>query len=100
MCFIVKSRRYVGLGRGGIFAVTLSCILQQPTTRADTVPAENATPQKREEIVVTASRRDLIGSAQTASQGSVTQEELQLRPVYRVGQLLESVPGRCQTKPF
>ncbi len=97
MCFIVKSRRYVGLGRGGIFAVTLSCILQQPTTRADTVPAENATPQKREEIVVTASRRDLIGSAQTASQGSVTQEELQLRPVYRVGQLLESVPGLIVT---
>ena len=34
-----------------------------------------------------------MGSATTASQGSVTRQELELRPVYRVGQLLESVPG-------
>jgi outer membrane receptor protein involved in Fe transport len=53
--------------------------------------------QEREEIVVTASRRNLIGTATTASQGSVTKEELQLRPVYRVGQLLESVPGLIVT---
>jgi outer membrane receptor protein involved in Fe transport len=53
--------------------------------------------QKLEEIVVTASRRNLIGTATTASQGSVTREELQLRPVYRVGQLLESVPGLIVT---
>ncbi len=52
---------------------------------------------EREEIVVTASRKNLIGTAQTASQGSVTQEELELRPVYRVGQLLESVPGLVVT---
>ena len=33
----------------------------------------------------------------TASQGSVTQQELELRPVYRVGQLLESMPGLVVT---
>ncbi len=46
-----------------------------------------------EQIVVTASRLDLTGRATTASQGSVTRKELVLRPTYRVGQLLESIPG-------
>jgi outer membrane receptor protein involved in Fe transport len=49
------------------------------------------------EVVVTASRVDLLGAAQTASQGSVTKEELRLRPAYRVGQLLESIPGLVVT---
>ena len=58
---------------------------------------KSAADGQREEIVVTASRRDLIGTATTASQGSVTKEELDLRPVYRVGQLLETVPGLVVT---
>ena len=49
------------------------------------------------EIVVTASRLELMGVAETASQGSVTEKELELRPVYRVGQLLESTPGLVVT---
>ncbi|MGA3399770.1 MAG: TonB-dependent receptor [Acetobacteraceae bacterium] len=48
-------------------------------------------------VDVVASREDLLGSAATASQGTVTQEELDLRPVFRVGQLLESVPGLVVT---
>jgi outer membrane receptor protein involved in Fe transport len=49
------------------------------------------------EVTVTASRLDLLGTATTASQGSVTEQELDLRPAYRVGQLLESVPGLVVT---
>jgi outer membrane receptor protein involved in Fe transport len=49
------------------------------------------------EVVVTASRLNLLGVAATASQGSVTQKELDLRPVYRVGQLLETTPGLVVT---
>ena len=49
------------------------------------------------EVVVTASRADLLGVAITASQGSVTEEELKLRPAYRVAQILESVPGLVVT---
>jgi outer membrane receptor protein involved in Fe transport len=56
-----------------------------------------STPAQVSEVVVTASRVDLLGAAATASQGSVTQEELTLRPVYRVGQLLESTPGLVVT---
>ncbi|HEY6457483.1 MAG TPA: Plug domain-containing protein [Steroidobacteraceae bacterium] len=49
------------------------------------------------EVTVTASRLNLLGTAATASQGSVTEQELDLRPAYRVGQLLESVPGLVVT---
>jgi len=49
------------------------------------------------EVVVTTSRVNLLGTAATASQGSVTEQELDLRPAYRVGQLLESVPGLVVT---
>jgi outer membrane receptor protein involved in Fe transport len=58
---------------------------------------EPKAPNAPAEIVVTASRLNLLGVAATASQGSVTQEELVLRPVYRVGQLLESTPGLVVT---
>ena len=65
----------------------LACLLvSRPAS-----PAE--APKAIENIVVIASKVNLLGRASTASQGSVTQKELQLRPVYRVGQLLESVPG-------
>jgi len=54
-------------------------------------------PGNLSEVVVTTSRVNLLGSATTASQGSVTEQELDLRPAYRVGQLLESVPGLVVT---
>jgi outer membrane receptor protein involved in Fe transport len=59
--------------------------------------ADDAAPDKMDTIVVTTSRENLIGTADTASQGSVTQEEIALRPVYRVGQLLETMPGLVVT---
>ena len=49
------------------------------------------------EVVVTASRDDLVGQAITASQGSVTYEEVVLRPVFRIGQLYETIPGLVVT---
>jgi len=48
-------------------------------------------------ITVVASRPDLLGQAATASQGSVTQQEVALRPIYRPGQLFESIPGLVVT---
>jgi len=50
-----------------------------------------------DEITVTAQRRDLLGTAQTASEGVATDEELQMLPTYRPGQLLETVPGLIVT---
>lgn len=54
-------------------------------------------PNQVSEVVVTASTLDLLGQATTSSEGAVTKQELELRPVYRVGQLLETVPGLVVT---
>lgn len=50
-----------------------------------------------DEIIVTASTLDLLGIAQTSSQGSLTRQEIAQRPAYRTGQYLESVPGLAVT---
>jgi outer membrane receptor protein involved in Fe transport len=49
------------------------------------------------EIEVTAPRRLLLGTAVTASEGAVDDQEIQLTPAYRPGQLLETVPGLTVT---
>ncbi len=54
-------------------------------------------PGRVSEVVVTASRLDLLGKALTASQGSITKKEIELRPIYRIGQLYETVPGLVVT---
>ena len=48
-------------------------------------------------VVVTASRVNLLGVAATASQGTITAKEVELRPAFRVGQLFETVPGLVVT---
>jgi hypothetical protein len=50
-----------------------------------------------EEVIVTAQRLALFGAASTASEGVVVDQELQLTPQYRPGQLLETVPGLIVT---
>ena len=81
-----------------------SAAMLTPAARSAAVPAPTKTAAPRttpsspskaaiETIVVIASHLNLLGRASTASQGSITKKELQLRPVYRVGQLLETVPG-------
>lgn len=50
-----------------------------------------------QEVTITAKRLDLLGEAVSASEGVVTEEELQLTPSYRPGQLLETVPGLIAT---
>ncbi len=78
-----------------LYAILTLAILAAPlhAQQAKTVGATTAA----ETITVVASRKNLIGKAMTASQGTVTGRELRLRPVYRVGQLLEAVPGLVVT---
>jgi len=56
-------------------------------------PTEATTTGELQEVTVTASRINLIGTATTASQGVIVNDELALTPAYRPGQLLETVPG-------
>jgi outer membrane receptor protein involved in Fe transport len=64
------------------------------TAGATIAAAEPATaPDQLVEIQVTAARLGLMGSASTASEGVIVNDELALTPAFRVGQLLETVPG-------
>jgi outer membrane receptor protein involved in Fe transport len=50
-------------------------------------------PGELQEIEVTAERLGLMGVATSASEGIVVNDEIALTPAFRVGQLLETVPG-------
>jgi hypothetical protein len=90
------------LTRKGSFAGTLLIGVACSSAHADQgvitgVSDSNSGSSGLQEITVTAQRLALLGTAQTASEGIVTDEELQLLPTYRPGQLLETVPGLIVT---
>ena len=64
------------------------------------LPAALAQAQERgiEEVSVVGRQLNLIGSATSASQGQISQQELDLRPLLRVGEVLETVPGLVATQ--
>jgi hypothetical protein len=64
---------------------------------SDVAGTTNSSSSPLQEITVTAQRLDLMGTASTASEGVVADQELQLTPQYRPGQLLETVPGLIVT---
>jgi outer membrane receptor protein involved in Fe transport len=68
-----------------------------PTNTAATNAATADNTVTLDEVVVTAQRRELLGTASTASEGVVEDQELQLTPAYRPGQLFETVPGLIVT---
>jgi outer membrane receptor protein involved in Fe transport len=49
------------------------------------------------EVTVSGERLELIGTASTASEGVVVDQEIQQTPAYRPGQILETVPGLIVT---
>src|SRR5208282_3912319 len=63
----------------------------------NTTDASSSAPAPLQEITVTAKRLEFLGTASTASEGVVDDQELQLTPQYRPGQLLETVPGLIVT---
>jgi outer membrane receptor protein involved in Fe transport len=78
--------------------MTMSCAAFQAVAS----PAPVSTPVSTDsaassgelaEVMVMAERLRLIGTATTASEGVVVNDELALLPAYRPGQLLETVPG-------
>lgn len=72
----------------------LALVLVPASVRAE---EDDAADGARGQIVVTASKLDMIGVAATASEGSITRQEIEQRPAYRVGQYLESIPGLAVT---
>ena len=67
------------------------------TVSAADTPGGTAPDQPLPEVTVSAQRLQLLGVASTASEGVVADQEVQLTPAYRPGQLLETVPGLIVT---
>jgi outer membrane receptor protein involved in Fe transport len=59
----------------------------------DEAPSGAQAPDGLEEIVVFGRNMDLVGTAEAASEGSVGGADLLVRPMLRVAELLEAVPG-------
>ena len=84
-------------------AATVPATAQPPTANmpatAEPPTAEIpvAETPEAEQVVVTAARTELLGVAQTSSQGIILKQELTELPAYRPGQLLETVPGLVVT---
>jgi outer membrane receptor protein involved in Fe transport len=102
ICFPVgagPSVRRVGatclLTGSSLLSPAVPALAQQADT-SQSVPADESSLQL-EEVEVTAPRLDLLGTATTASQGVISNEELQLTPWYRPGQILETIPGLTVT---
>lgn len=51
-----------------------------------------------DEIIVYGKNTPLIGQAISASEGSISQEDLAIRPLLRTGEILEAVPGLVATQ--
>ncbi len=49
-------------------------------------------------VEVVGSTTDLLGTADAANVGTITTEQLQARPLYRIGELLEETPGLIVTQ--
>src|SRR5665213_1850771 len=80
-----------------LFASAASAQAAPATANAAAPPANGQGSNAISEVVVTASRVNLLGRAETASQGSITQKEVELRPIARIGQLYETIPGLVVT---
>jgi outer membrane cobalamin receptor len=67
---------------------------QTPASKAADEPAaEKPQTTVEEQIEVTSRASDLVGVADSASEGAVGRDDLAQRPLLRPGELLETVPG-------
>jgi len=80
-----------------LIAVACSTIHAEPAPTGDMPFAASITGTALDEITVTSRRIDLIGNSSSASEGVVADQEIQLTPAYRPGQILETVPGLIVT---
>jgi hypothetical protein len=80
----------------------LLCVLAffHPVTffHSEMVHAHGSEEVTLEEVVVEGRRLNLTGEARSASEGRIGQEDLELRPLLRPGDVLESIPGLIMTQ--
>ena len=98
---LLSSRRHGDIPSFGI-AVTVCALMttsqgasgQTVTNTPPTlsVPPTNA-PVRLKEVVVSGRSNSQVGIADSASVGTIGQEQIKLRPIIRPGEILETVPG-------
>lgn len=79
------------LGRTKVAAAKLALLLA--VVGAFPVAARAGGVQTLDTVDVTDSADNLIGSADSSTEGTITQKQLEERPILRTGELLEGVPG-------
>ncbi|POZ50309.1 TonB-dependent receptor [Methylovulum psychrotolerans] len=89
---LIKPCSLVGIG----VYLSLHCMMAQAHPQQMPEPTEELT--QLDTVEVAGQATDLIGIAASASQGVVGQEELKYRPLARVGELVEIVPGAVATQ--
>ncbi len=77
----------------GALAMCFTCVVHAESASSPDAGVATGPADSLDVVVVTAARRELMGTATTASEGIVVNEELTLTPAYRPGQVLETVPG-------
>jgi hypothetical protein len=87
----MQNTRRAALVIGSILVFAAATLAEEPV-----VVAHN--PKQPEEIVVRGRADSLVGTAETASQGSVGAEQIEMRPLARPGEVLETVPGLIATQ--
>ena len=84
-------------GRLGLASCVLVLLAAARPSPAHAQEGNTTTAGDLAEVTVTGQRMSLLGSATTASEGIVVNDELALTPAFRPGQLLETVPGLTVT---
>jgi hypothetical protein len=90
--FATLIRRDIEVGAGD---VTLNAVLHLAVNAEVTVTGTRAFANLAD---VQNPAEDLVGIAQSASQGAITAEQLEVRPLLRTGEVLETVPGVITTQ--
>jgi outer membrane cobalamin receptor len=88
-------RRSLSFGFGVL--ISLNCLLAHSHPQPKSAGDEEE-PAQLETVEVEGRATDLIGVASSASQGVVGQPEFKYRPLARVGELIEVVPGMIATQ--
>jgi outer membrane cobalamin receptor len=81
----------------GVFSV-FSCItLSNGMVKAD-IAYEEVSENSVDRIIVYGRSKQLIGATKSASEGVVGYDDFKLRPIFRVGELVEVIPGMIATQ--
>jgi len=78
--------------------LTMALLLTLATFPRAAFPAEEIDAGEIEELVVYGRAQQQLGVTQAASQGQVGYDDIQLPPLFRVGELVEAIPGMVATQ--